>query len=273
MSARAAIDEAGAPRAAGAWAAVLRRCIAPAAVLAGWSIVSLFYPPDLVPSPIQLARIVWQIVSDGASWAIIGTTLARILFGLAFSMLLGVPLGLFMGAGRYSESLLKGWIVVLLGMPAVAWAFLGVLWFGVGDAAPVFTIVLVVLPVVTMNIWQGVKSTNKDLHQMAKAFRASNGLIFLNILVPHLMPYLYSALKIGFALGWKIALIGEVFGVTIGVGREFMYWFQNFRLDMMLGWALTFMTLMAAVEIAAFRRLDKAVYGWRNQVTTRSLVG
>ena len=42
MSARAAIDEAGAPRAAGAWAAVLRRCIAPAAVLAGWSIVSLF---------------------------------------------------------------------------------------------------------------------------------------------------------------------------------------------------------------------------------------
>lgn len=82
-----------------------------------------------------------------------------------------------------------------------------------------------------------------------------------HLLVPQLMPYLYSSLKIGFALGWKIALIGEVFGVTIGVRREFAYWFQTFRLDMMLGWAVAFMTLMAVTEIVAFRRLDRVVYG------------
>jgi NitT/TauT family transport system permease protein len=237
-----------------------------ALVVIGWWVLSLFYPPDIVPGPLQLLKLIWQIVSVPGSWVIILTTLARILFGLVLSMLIGVPIGIAMGSRDFAERFLRSWIVVLLGMPAVAWAFLGVLWFGVGDAAPVFTIVLVALPVIALNIWQGVKSLNRDLYQMARVFKASNILTYRYVVIPHLLPYLYSSVKIGFALGWKIALIGEVFGVTAGVGREFMYWFQNFRIDMMLAWALTFMTLMASIEVTAFRRLDQAAFGWRSQI-------
>ena len=61
---------------------------------------------------------------------IVGETLARIFEGFAASMLIGTALGLAMGLRRGIEIFLNSWIMVLLTFPAVCWAFLTVLWFG-----------------------------------------------------------------------------------------------------------------------------------------------
>ncbi len=209
-----------------------------------------------------LARIV-GIFSHLSAYLIIGKTLERVVAGLILSMLIGASIGLIMGLRRSVESFFDSWIMVLLTFPAISWAFLSVLWFGISDIAPIFTIVLIVFPYVTMNVWEGAKAMDKELTDMATVFRANRLLLLRKVLIPQLTPYLFSSLRISFALSWKIALVSEAFGAGRGVGKELMYWFQGIRADMMLAWGASFMVLMVLIDVVFLRRWEKHVFSWR----------
>ena len=140
--------------------------------------------------------------------------------------------------------------------------------FGVCGAAPILTVVMVTFPAVALNAWEGTKAMDKDLLGMARAFHANQRLTVRKVFIPQILPYLYNSLKIAFATAWKISLISEVYGVSSGIGRQLSYWFNDFRVDMMLAWAVTFMALMASIEVLAFRKMDKFAFGWRRQITT-----
>ena len=228
-----------------------------------WTGVSLFFLPTFLPSPLALVSQVISIFSHAAAYLIIGKTLERVLAGLVLSMLLGSLIGLVMGMRRSVESFFDGWIMVLLTFPSICWAFLAVLWFGLSDIAPIFTIVLIVLPYVAMNIWEGAKAIDRDLSDMATVFRAPRFLFLRKVLIPQLMPYIFSALRISFALSWKIALVSEAFGASRGVGKELMYWFQGTRADMMLAWGASFMLLMVAIDAFVLRPWENRVFSWR----------
>jgi NitT/TauT family transport system permease protein len=228
-----------------------------------WKVVSLFFLPTFLPSPAELLARVVSIFSNRSAYPIVGKTLERVLAGLVLSMLAGASIGLVMGLRRSMASFLDSWIMVLLTFPAISWAFLSVLWFGIFDIAPIFTIVLIVFPYVTMNVWEGTKAMDKELTDMATVFRASRSLRLRKVLIPQLMPYLFSSLRISFALSWKIALVSEAFGAGRGVGKELIYWFQGTRVDMMLAWGTSFMLLMVLIEVIVLRQWEKRAFSWR----------
>ena len=228
-----------------------------------WKVVSLFFLPTFLPSPAELLARVVSIFSNRSAYPIVGKTLERVLAGLVLSMLAGASIGLVMGLRRSMASFLDSWIMVLLTFPAISWAFLSVLWFGISDIAPIFTIVLIVFPYVTMNVWEGTKAMDKELTDMATVFRASRSLRLRKVLIPQLMPYLFSSLRISFALSWKIALVSEAFGAGRGVGKELIYWFQGTRVDMMLAWGTSFMLLMVLIEVIVLRQWEKRAFSWR----------
>ncbi len=228
-----------------------------------WQVVSLFFLASFLPSPAELLSRVAAIFSNPPAYLIVGKTLERILAGLVLSMLIGAVIGLVMGLRPAVGSFFDSWIMVLLTFPAISWAFLSVLWFGISDLAPIFTIVLIVFPYVTMNVWEGTKAMDKELTDMAMVFRANQFLLLRKVLIPQLMPYIFSSLRISFALSWKIALVSEAFGAGRGVGKELMYWFQGIRADMMLAWGVSFMVLMVLIDVMVLKRWEKRVFAWR----------
>lgn len=233
-----------------------------------WEAISRFFLPTFLPSPAQLLSSIAVIFSDPSAYRVIGKTLQRVFAGLILSMLIGTSIGLVMGLRRSVESFFDSWIMVLLTFPAISWAFLSVLWFGLSEVAPIFTVVLIVFPYVTMNVWEGTKSLDKELTDMATVFRANRPLLFRKVLIPQLMPYIFSSLRISFALSWKIALVSEAFGATSGVGKELTYWFQGTRADMMLAWGASFMVLMVLIDMLALRRWENRVFAWRQLAAT-----
>ncbi|MGE5217527.1 MAG: ABC transporter permease [Chloroflexota bacterium] len=233
-----------------------------------WKAVSLFFLPTFLPSPIQLLGNVGAIFSHASAYLIIGKTLQRVFAGLVLSMLVGSTLGLIMGLRRSVGSFFDSWIMVFLTFPSISWAFLSVLWFGLSEVAPIFTVVLIVFPYVTMNVWEGAKALDKELTDMATVFRAKRFLLLRKVLIPQLMPYIFSSLRISFALSWKIALVSEAFGASRGVGKELTYWFQGTRADMMLAWGVSFMVLMVLIDTFFLRRWESRVFAWRPTAAT-----
>ena len=233
-----------------------------------WEVISLFFVPVIFPGPLQLLERMTAIYSDPASYAVVGRTLLRIFEGFAISMLIGVSLGFLMGLKRDVELFFDSWIMVLLTVPSVCWAFLAVLWFGISDAAPILTIVLIVFPFVVMNVWEGTKAMEKSLIEMGHVYKADRALMLRRVLVPQLMPYVFSSLRIAMSLSWKIALVAEAFGAGNGVGQELINWFQDTRVDMMLAWGTSFMIVMVMIDLLIFRVWARRVFAWRPQVAT-----
>jgi NitT/TauT family transport system permease protein len=158
--------------------------------------------------------------------------------------------------------------MVLLTFPAVCWAFLSVLWFGLSPTAPIFTIVLIVFPYAAINIWSGTKAVEKDLLTMGQVYKANKSLMLRKVLIPQLMPYIFSSLRICLSLSWKIALVAEAFGSGTGVGQRLIYWFQDTRVDMMLAWGLSFMIVMVLIDLVVFRTWARRAFAWRPQIAT-----
>jgi NitT/TauT family transport system permease protein len=233
-----------------------------------WEVISLFFLPVIFPGPVALLKRMIAIYSDPASYIVVGRTLLRVFEGFVISMLAGTAFGLLMGLKRGVEIFFDSWIMVLLTIPAVCWAFLSVLWFGISDAAPILTIVLIVFPFVVVNIWEGTKGLEKDLIGMGRVFKANRLLMLRKVLIPQLMPYIFSSLRIALSLSWKIALVAEAFGAGNGVGQELINWFQDTRVDMMLAWGVSFMIVMVLIEVLVFRLWARRSFAWRPQFAT-----
>ena len=233
-----------------------------------WQGVSLFFLPIFLPGPLVLIDRMIEVYGDPASYIVVAQTLLRIFEGLVICMIIGMVLGLLMGLERNVEAFFDSWIMVLLTFPAICWAFLSVLWFGLSDMGPILTIILIVFPFVTMNIWEGTKAVDKQLVDMATVYKASRSLIIRKVLIPQLMPFIFSALRIALSLSWKIALVGEAFGVGTGVGQQLIYWFEDTRVDMMLAWGVSFMILMVAIDLLVFRVWEKRTFAWRHKIAS-----
>jgi NitT/TauT family transport system permease protein len=233
-----------------------------------WEGISLFFLPVVFPGPLALLDRMIVIYSDPASYRIVGQTLARIFEGFAISMVAGTAFGIAMGLKRDVEIFFDSWIMVLLTVPAVCWAFLSVLWFGLSDAAPILTIVLIVFPFVVLNVWEGTKAVDRELVGMARVFKANRWLMFRKVLIPQLMPFIFSSLRIALSLSWKIALVAEAFGGGTGVGQELINWFQSTRVDMMLAWGVSFMIVMVLIDVVIFRSWARRAFAWRPQFAT-----
>ncbi len=248
----------------GAWPGILTVIGA----VALWQWVSQFFLPVFLPGPLVLLERVFLVYGDPATYLVVGQTVLRILEGLILSMVIGTALGLLMGLKRNFEAFLDSWIMVLLTFPAICWAFLAVLWFGLSEVAPILTIVLIVFPFVSMNVWEGTKAVEKNLIDMGRVYKANRKLMIWKVIIPQLMPYLFSALRIALSLSWKIALVGEAFGVSSGVGQQLTFWFEDTRVDMMLAWGISFMVLMVAIDLLVFRIWENRTFAWRHKFAT-----
>jgi NitT/TauT family transport system permease protein len=231
-----------------------------------WQVISLFFLEVFLPGPLVLLDRMIIVYGDPAAYLVVWKTLVRIIEGVVICMLIGTALGLLMGRERNVEAFFDSWIMVLLTFPAICWAFLSVLWFGLSDIGPILTIILIVFPFVTMNIWEGTKAVEKGLIDMATVYRANRSLMIRKVIIPQLMPFFFSALRIALSLSWKIALVGEAFGVGSGVGQKLIYWFEDTRVDMMLAWGVSFMIFMVAIDLVVFRLWEKRTFAWRHQI-------
>ena len=65
---------------------------------------------------------------------------------------------------------------------------------------------------------------------MAKAFGI--GVVRRNreIVIPHLAPYIFTGVRFGFSIAWKVTVLTEVFSSSSGIGFEMRTASQLFRL-------------------------------------------
>ena len=232
-------------------------------ILALWTAVAACFPPTLLPGPLVVGRRLVELAARGDFWLHLRATIQRVLVGFGLAFVASVFAGVLMGSRRLVEGVLESWVLVGLTIPGLCWAVLAVMWFGITEMAPVFAIFVVVLPMLTLNMWQGTKSIDRDLVEMARVFRASRRATLRDVVLPQLLPFCLAGARLGFALGWKVVVLSEMFGLSSGVGYMINRSFSAYSMDDVLAWTAGFTLVMFAFEYAVMLPIERRLVRWR----------
>jgi NitT/TauT family transport system permease protein len=239
------------------------KALSVAAILALWAGLASFFPPSMLPGPRVVGGRLVALALTGELAHHMTATVSRVLVGFTIAFVLSLGIGMLMGLRRPAEALLESWVLVGLTIPGLCWAVLAVMWFGISEAAPVFSIAVVVLPMLTLNMWQGTKSIDRELMEMGHVFGAPGALMLRHVVLPQLLPFCLAGARLGFALGWKVVVLSELFGLSSGVGYMINRGFSTYSMDDVLAWTAGFTIVMFSVEYLVFLPVERRLLRWR----------
>lgn len=207
---------------------------------------------------------VWvQRVIQGEMAPAVGVTLLRVAYAFTIAMILGTITGILMGRSKALDTFFDGWLVLGLNMPALVVGILCYVWFGLNEWALVTAVVINKWPMVAVTVREGARAVDRELLQVAGAFRVPRHITLSKIYLPQLYPYIMAAARGGLALIWKIILVYELLGLSSGVGFQLRLYFSLFDIKSILAYAFAFIGVVLCIEIFLMRPIERRMTAWR----------
>src|SRR5262245_50901464 len=97
----------------------LLRVLSIASLLIIWLLLSVLFPPTIVPGPVAVFAAMGENVASGTVFFHLYKTLVRVGLGLVLTMILGIGVGTLMGLSKQFEVFLESWVLVGLTVPAI----------------------------------------------------------------------------------------------------------------------------------------------------------
>lgn len=233
------------------------------AFVALWQIAAWFLESPNLPTP---ATVCARVYEEAISWALpshLGITLWRVVVSFVLAMLVGTIVGIAMGRSRRLDLLLDGWLILGLNIPALVTIILCYIWFGLSDVTAILAVAINKIPTVVVTVREGARAVDRDLLQVAKAYRLSFWTTLSRVFLPQLYPYFMVGARSGLSLIWKIVLVVELLGRSNGIGFQLNMFFQMFDIAGILAYTLVFAAIVMLVEVAALRPLEQRLTRWR----------
>lgn len=215
--------DAAAPRGFGNGFMVVCQVALGVALLVIWQLVSgRLIDSFFISSPMEVGERLFGWIADGSLFLHIWATVYATLMGFIVGSVGGVVLGIWLGVSPFASRLLNPYLNALNALPKVALAPLFVLWFGLGIESKIALAAVLVLFLVFLNTYAGVREVDQDLIDGARLMRANRAQVVTKVIIPSAMSWVFAGLKISV----PYALIGAVLGEMIAANRGLGYLVQ-----------------------------------------------
>jgi sulfonate transport system permease protein len=204
--------------------------IVPVGLILLWQLLSQvgLIPTRILPAPTQIVEAAIRLAGTGELTRNIGISLYRALVGFAIGGGIGLFLGVLNGLSKPAELLLDGSLQMVRNIPPLALIPLVILWFGIGDQARIFLVILGVFFPIYINTFAGIRSIEPNLLEMGRVYGLKRQELFWQIVVPGALPSMLVGLRYALGLMWLTLIVAETIAANSGIGymamnaREFM---------------------------------------------------
>jgi NitT/TauT family transport system permease protein len=234
-----------------------------AAMLGIWQVAAYYLPFGTLPNPLEVSVEMWEIVASGALVSDFFASVLKTFAGFGVAVVIGAPVGYLMGRYNYWRAFFLDGVTVAGTIPALTYAVLSLIIFGLSNLGPVLAVALVSTPYVALNVAEGIRGVDQNLVKMSQAFGRSPQQIRRDVFIPTIVPYLFAAVRMSFAVAWKVEALTEVFGGTNGVGFQIRTEYQLFNITGVIAWMALFIVFMLLIERLLLRKLELRVLAWR----------
>lgn len=187
-----------------------------------WWIVVVQTQSVIFPTPGQVVTGTLELVEDGTLWGHISSSLLRVASGFLLAVIVAVPLGLWMGRVNGAYTTLNPVFQILRPISPIAWIPLAILWFGVGNASPVFLIFIAsVFPLIVQTA-AGVHTIEQRYLNAAENFGVPRYKLFRQVIIPAVLPDLIVGMRISLGVAWLVVVAAEMIALRSGLGYLIM---------------------------------------------------
>ena len=197
--------------------------------------------------------------ADGSLFYGIGTSMLRLIVGLAIAIAGGITLGIFMARMETVNQTIGSLVLGLQSIPSIAWVPLALIWFGVSDAGIIFVTAIGAIFAVTINTYTGVKNIDPHYIEAAQNMGAKGSQLITMVLMPAAFPYLISGFKQGWAFAWRGVIGAEILFSFLGLGFLLNVGRQTIDVSQVIAVMVVIMGIGILVDGLVFKRLENKV--------------
>ncbi len=239
--------------------------VAAAVVLCAWWLLSLVVDSPVLPGPfavlVRMAEIGPKVLLRHT-----GASLGRVAAALFVATAAALPLGLVMGRSRRIDRLIAPIAYLLYPVPKIALLPIVFLLVGIGDAARVTVVVLVLF----FQILVAVRDAARAIPSAYLVSFASIGGTRLQslrfVLLPAILPELLTALRLGTGTALAVLFFAETFFTNYGLGTFIVEsWMRVSYPDMMAG--IVAIALLGLLLFVVLDLVEHLVCWWKHRST------
>lgn len=172
----------------------------------------------IFPTPWQVVTGTVELIRDGTLWQHIGASLLRVAAGFLLAVGIGVPLGLWMGWVRGAFDTLNPVFQILRPISPIAWIPIAILWFGVGNASPIYLIFISSVFPMVVQTTAGVHTIERRYLRAADNFGVSRRTLFSQVVIPAVLPQIIVGMRVGLGVAWLVVVAAEMIALRSGLG-------------------------------------------------------
>ena len=201
-----------------------------------WGLIDpIFWPPldgSLYPwddpnraKPGVVDRFVGLVVEgyrNVSLWEHVWTSVKRVLLGVFFGALVGIPLGFAMGLNSVARGLLDPVVEFIRPIPPLALIPLVILWLGIDEVAKTFLLFLAALFIMLIAARAGVSSVRISKVHAAYSLGASKAQVLRHVILPNALPEIFTGLRTSMGVCWGTLVAAELVAADQGVGSMMM---------------------------------------------------
>lgn len=240
---------------------VLKYSIITAIWLVIWQLAAMAVGEELLfPTPIAVANRLLELAATADFYKVILHSLLRILVGMVAGTLIGVLGGLATAFSKTAKAFFAPVLAVVKATPVASFIILLVLYIS-RDLTPLIISLMIVTPIVWTGVESGILNTDKNLLEMAKAYKMSRRGQLKHIFIPSITPYFIAALKSSLGMAWKAGIAAEVLlQPIISIGKMISDSKILLETTDLFAWTVVVVILSVIIEKITVIALTKALH-------------
>ncbi|MFN5817451.1 MAG: aliphatic sulfonate ABC transporter permease SsuC [Pseudanabaena sp.] len=215
----------------------------------------------ILPAPLDVLKVGIKLAQSGELLKHITISGTRALIGFAIGGGIGFLLGLINGSFIIAETLLDTSLQMLRNIPHLALIPLVILWFGIGEEAKIFLVVIGVMFPIYLNTYHGIRTVDSGLIEMGKVYGLNSLKIFWEIVLPSALPSILVGVRFSLGIMWLTLIVSETIASDSGIGYLAMNAREFLQTDVVV-FAILLYALRGKLADAVARFLESSLLQW-----------
>ncbi|MFC4559101.1 ABC transporter permease [Virgibacillus kekensis] len=207
-------------------------------ILLGWYFKSLI-------SGVLYGGFIFLIGTFGL-WEDMMTTIAIVLTAVVISLLIGIPLGVWMAFSRGVSTVMRPVLDAMQTMPSFVYLIPAIFFFGLGNVSAIFATLIYAVPPVIRLTELAIRGVDKEVIESAESFGSSKWQMLFKIQLPQALPTIMAGVNQTTMMVLAMVVIASMVGAQ-GLGEQILVSIN--QIDIALGFEAGISIVFLAIII------------------------
>ena len=213
----------------------------------------------------KVVAAVGTMIKRGAFWKDIKSSLTCVFSGFGLGFATALPIAFLMAWYTPVQKIIEPWINFIRNIPALGYAPLIVIIFGVGQKPAIILIWICTFMTMSITIYQGIKNIDVTLIKAARVLGANDFDIFLKVICPATVPFIITAVRLGLSAALTTLLAAESTGAQAGIGMRIRSLANSFDSPPMLMYIIM-LGIIGLILVKIVDIIERKLTAWQEKI-------